>query len=83
MAVHTQYQTSDPVNTASRLCSVAQPGQIILSEATYRKVQGEIAAIPLPNVRVKGKAEELRVYNAIGMRSRDFTSENTRPIEGL
>jgi adenylate cyclase len=71
----------DPVNTASRLCSVAQPGQIILSEATYRKVQGEIAAIPLPPVRVKGKADELRVYNAVGLRNRDWPgNEKTRPL---
>src|SRR3954471_12748259 len=66
----------DAVNTASRLCSVAQPGQIILSDATYRKVQSEIAAIPLPPVRVKGKADELRVYNAVGTRTRDWRNEN-------
>ena len=29
----------DAVNTASRLCSVAQAGQVILSEATFRKIQ--------------------------------------------
>src|SRR3954471_3180669 len=69
----------DAMNTASRLCSVAQPGQIILSDATYRKVQSEIAAIPLPPVRVKGKADELRVYNAVGTRTRDWRNENTRP----
>ena len=69
----------DPVNTASRLCGVAQPGQILLSEATYRKVQGEVAAIPLPPVRVKGKGEELRIYNAVGMRNKDWRNENTRP----
>jgi adenylate cyclase len=69
----------DAVNTASRLCSVAEPGQIILSEATYRKVQSEVAAIPLPPVRVKGKTDELRVYNAVGTRTREWGSENTRP----
>ena len=40
---------------ASRLCGVAQAGQIILSEATFRKVQGDVAAVPLPPIRVKGK----------------------------
>jgi adenylate cyclase len=70
----------DPVNTASRLCSVAQPGQIILSEATYRKIQGEIAAIPLAPVRVKGKTDELRVFNAVGMRNLDWAGEKTRPL---
>ncbi len=69
----------DAVNTASRLCSVAEPGQVILSEATYRKVQDEVAAVPLPNVRVKGKAEELRVYNAVGLRHKSFRGETTRP----
>jgi adenylate cyclase len=58
----------DAVNTASRLCSVAQPGQIILSEATYRRVAAHISAVPLPPVRVKGKTDELRVYNAVGSR---------------
>jgi adenylate cyclase len=70
----------DAVNTASRLCSVAQAGQIILSEATYRKVQDVVAAVPLAPVRVKGKADELRVYNAVGLRHRDFQGgETTRP----
>jgi adenylate cyclase len=69
----------DAVNTASRLCSVAQAGQVILSEATYRKVQGEVAAAPLPPVRVKGKAEALRVYNAVGLRRTDGRADATRP----
>ena len=69
----------DAVNTASRLCGAAQAGQVILSEATFRKVQSDVAAVPLPPIRVKGKAEELRVYNAVGLRNRTFPAENTRP----
>ena len=72
----------DAMNTTARLCSVAQPGQIILSEATFKKVQGQIAAVPLPDVRVKGKTDELRIYNAVGVRDRslrDKTGESTRP----
>src|SRR5262245_25146797 len=69
----------DAVNVASRLCGAAQAGQVILSEATFRKVQGDVAAVPLPPIRVKGKAEELRVYNAVGLRNRTFPAENTRP----
>ena len=69
----------DAVNTASRLCGAAQAGQIILSEATFRKVQGDVAAVPLPPIRVKGKADELRVYNAVGLRNRTYPAENTRP----
>ena len=69
----------DAVNTAARLCGAAQPGQIILSDATFRKVQSDVAAVPLAPIRVKGKAEELRVFNAVGMRNRTFPAENTRP----
>ena len=69
----------DAVNTASRLCSAAQAGQVILSEATFRKVQADVAAVPLPPIRVKGKADELRVFNAVGLRNRTFPAENTRP----
>jgi adenylate cyclase len=69
----------DAVNTAARLCSAAQAGQVILSEATFRKVQADVAAVPLPPIRVKGKADELRVFNAVGLRNRTFPAENTRP----
>jgi adenylate cyclase len=69
----------DAVNVASRLCTAAQAGQVILSEATFRKVQADVAAVPLPPIRVKGKTDELRVYNAVGLRNRTFPAENTRP----
>jgi hypothetical protein len=35
--------------------------------------------VPLPPVRLKGKAEELRVYNAVGLRRKNFRGETTRP----
>jgi adenylate cyclase len=63
----------DAVNTASRLCGHAGPDQIILSEATFAKVQTHVDALALPPVRVRGKSEELRIWNAVGVR----TSERT------
>jgi len=69
----------DAVNTASRLCSVAKAGEVILSEATYLKLKHDVAAVPLPPVRLKGKSEELRIYNAIGLRNQDWKGEATRP----
>jgi hypothetical protein len=35
--------------------------------------------VPLPPVRVKGKTDELRVYNAVGMRAREWSNDTTRP----
>ena len=67
-------------STSPRACAAPRrPGQVILSEATFRKVQADVAAVPLPPIRVKGKADELRVYNAVGLRNRTFPAENTRP----
>jgi adenylate cyclase len=63
----------DAVNTASRLCDLAKGDQILLSEATYAKVHPQVAAVALPPVRVRGKSEELRIWNAIGLRNPDWT----------
>lgn len=70
----------DAVNTASRLCSVAKPGEILVSEATYARVHAMVHATTLVPVRVKGKAEPLRVWNVTGMRSPDWRAETTKPF---
>src|SRR6185295_16648053 len=69
----------DAVNTASRLCSVAQAGQIILSEATFEKVADHVDAQILPVVKVKGKEQELQIYNVVGMKGDEWRQEHTRP----
>ena len=53
---------------------------MILSEATYTKVHERVAAVALPPMRLRGKAEVLRVWNAIGMRGSDWKSETTKPF---
>jgi adenylate cyclase len=58
----------DPVNTASRLCSLAGPGEIIVSETTMRRIADHVEARPLPPTRVKGKNEPLQIYNVVGIR---------------
>jgi adenylate cyclase len=70
----------DAVNTASRLCSVAQAGQIILSEATHARVSPMVTSSALEPVRVKGKTDALRIYNVTGMRGTDWRAETTRPF---
>lgn len=71
----------DPVNTASRLCSIAKAGEIIVSENTMRKVIGSVDAISLPPVKLKGKENELHVYSVVGMKGDDWkSSDRTRPL---
>src|SRR5438477_7822723 len=58
----------DAMNVASRLVNVAASGEIIISEHTYKHVAGRVEAAQLPPVKVKGKAEELKVYRVTGLR---------------
>lgn len=59
----------DSVNLASRLESNSKAGQILISEQTYLKVQAAVEARSLGRIKVKGKEEEIGVYEVIGMRS--------------
>ncbi len=62
----------DAMNVASRLVNVAGSGDIIISEDTYRHLTGRIECKQLPPVKVKGKAEELKVYKVIGMANQNL-----------
>lgn len=54
----------DNVNLASRLESVAEPGQVIISHSTYQKVKKHIKVKKLSSVRVKGKKKPVLIYLA-------------------
>jgi adenylate cyclase len=72
----------DAVNTASRLCSIAKKGQIIISETTFAAVTDKVHWIPLEPTKLKGKNQQLRIYNIIGRKgdsSGFFSKDLTRP----
>ena len=56
----------DVVNTASRLCSVAQAGEVIISKKTFDLVSDYFDTQELSPTQVKGKAQALQVYKVIG-----------------
>ena len=58
----------DAVNTASRLCSLAKGGDIIVSEATYRLAAHRVVGEALPPAKVKGKNEQLTIHRVVGLR---------------
>jgi len=53
----------DTVNTAARLCSIAKPGEVLISRATYEAVREHVEVQTLPPTAVKGKAEPLEVFD--------------------
>lgn len=52
----------DTVNTASRMCSLAGKGELIITENTYNLVKDRIKVKKLEPVKVKGKEKLLQVY---------------------
>jgi class 3 adenylate cyclase len=53
----------DVVNTASRLESLAEPDQIIVSRATYDRISPPIAATPLGEKAIRGRAAKVEVLS--------------------
>jgi len=57
----------DAVNLAARLETLAAPGQILISRATYEQVRGEILAREIGPSLVKGRQRAVIVYEVLGV----------------
>jgi adenylate cyclase len=55
----------EEVNLASRLCSKAAPGQVLISEGMYRKLKGLVVVRALEPISLKGFSEPVKVYEAL------------------
>ncbi len=58
----------DNVNTASRLCDAAAPGQILIADSTYRKIAEKLVVEGPYRLKAKGKDEYVRVYDLKGVK---------------
>ena len=58
----------DTTHLASRVQSLAEPGTILITEATHRLVDGYVQTEDLGPVSVKGRSERVRVYRVLGRR---------------
>jgi len=54
------------MNLGARLCSIAQPGQIIISESSWRLAKSkEIVARPLETIAVRGISRPVQIYEVV------------------
>jgi adenylate cyclase len=53
----------DVANTSARICGIATPGQVLVSEGTLAKLQGKIEVEELPPANLKGKEKPFRIFN--------------------
>jgi len=60
----------DTTHLAARLQARAEPGGVLVSEPTYRAVEGYVRADSLGPVAIKGRTEPVRVFNVTGRRGR-------------
>lgn len=58
----------DHVNTASRLCSAAGAGQVVVGESTYDFVRDVVEAKALGASSLKGKAEQVEAWQILGLK---------------
>src|SRR5438094_10600047 len=57
----------DTTNLAARLQQTADPGEILISEATARLVRGELRLLPAGALTVKGKSDPVTAYKVVGL----------------
>jgi adenylate cyclase len=56
----------DTVNMASRLCGIAENGEVLVNEEMAVAAKGFFEMIQMEPVRIKGKAEPQPVYHVVG-----------------
>lgn len=63
---HYQYTAiGDTVNVASRLCSNAAAGEVLIGEKTHHAIAGRITTEDLVAMQVKGKSRPLKVFKVL------------------
>jgi class 3 adenylate cyclase len=61
----------DHVNAAARLCGAARPGMVLVTASVFEPLRGEVRARGPAQLKVKGKAEPLRVYQLLALREEE------------
>ena len=64
--LHLDYTViGDAVNIASRLCRIAPPGELLISDQTYSLVEKDFEVEERSEHQFKGKARAVKVYNVL------------------
>jgi class 3 adenylate cyclase len=69
------------VNLASRLCSHAGPGQIVIDQTTREKLGDSISVTPLPALNLKGFSEHVVAFELTAIHARE-DSGATQELQG-
>ena len=76
--------TGDPVNVASRLQSLAEPGTVLVGPRTHRATSGAVRYRALPNTTIRGKSRALKIWEALEMTAGSAVpAQRPRGLDGL
>lgn len=67
--------TGEPLNRASRLCSLAKPGEILVGRGTYYRARECFSFNDLGGLKVKGVTEPVQVYKVISPKPQSGITE--------
>lgn len=62
--------SGDVFNLASRLQTAADPGEVLLADATHRRVSGAVLAEALMPLTLKGKTDGVQAWRLVAVRGR-------------
>ncbi len=72
----------DNVNTAARLCSAANAGEVLIGANTFSKVGAKFNLEKLPPTKLKNKSQHVDIYRVLSAKTNvdrvDSTSENPK-----
>ncbi|MFC1829556.1 adenylate/guanylate cyclase domain-containing protein [Thermodesulfobacteriota bacterium] len=71
------------VNAASRLESIAEPGQVIISHETWSHIREQIFCIRKKPVTVRGVPNPIQTYQVVGFHDQIRKDDYTVPIEAI
>jgi adenylate cyclase len=71
----------DSVNVASRLNSLAGPGEIIISEPILEWVKNMVTVTALPPQKIKGKSELVQAFQIIGLKETETDDSGRKDRE--
>jgi class 3 adenylate cyclase/tetratricopeptide (TPR) repeat protein len=74
--------TGDAVNVAARLEQAAQPGEVLVGEETLRLVRDAVEVEPVEPVAAKGKAEPVRAFRLLAVKTGTETRRGGAPMVG-
>jgi len=63
----------DTINLASRLSSLAKPGEILVNVDTCRQIEGHFTCEYIETTAVKGKADPVQVHKVLSQRDKPVT----------